>query len=57
MPLHRGSEGFMSRKQYETFYWPGLKKALLANIEMGYTPMPFFEGKCDDRLEYLLEIP
>lgn len=57
MPLHRGSEGFMSRKQYETFYWPGLKKALLANIELGYTPMPFFEGKCDDRLEYLLEIP
>lgn len=47
----------MSRKQYETFYWPGLKKALLANIELGYTPMPFFEGKCDDRLEYLLEIP
>jgi hypothetical protein len=57
MALHRGSEGFMSRKQFERFYWPGLKKALLANIDLGYVPMPFFEGKCDDRLEYLLELP
>ncbi len=57
MPLHRGSEGFMSRQQFETFYWPGLKKALLTNIELGFIPMPFFEGKFDGRLEYLLELP
>lgn len=57
MPLHRGAEGFMSKKQFETFYWPGLKKAILSNIEMGYVPMPFFEGRCDSRLEYLLELP
>jgi uroporphyrinogen-III decarboxylase len=55
--LHRGAEGFMSKKQFETFYWPGLKKALLATIELGYVPMPFFEGRCDSRLEYLLELP
>ena len=55
--LHRGSEGFMSRKQFETFYWPGLKKSILATIDLGYIANPFFEGRWDDRLEYLLEIP
>ncbi|MFC1874255.1 uroporphyrinogen decarboxylase family protein [Chloroflexota bacterium] len=57
MPLHRGAEGFMSRKQFETFYWPGLKKAILTTIDLGYVPMPFFEGHYGDRLEYLLELP
>ncbi len=57
MPLHRGAEGFMSRKQFETFYWPGLKKAILTTIDLGYVPMPFFEGHFVDRLEYLLELP
>ena len=55
--LHRGSQGFMSKKQFETFYWPGLKSAILASIELGYVAEPFFEGRWDDRLEYLLEIP
>ena len=57
MPLHRGAEGFMSRQQFETFYWPGLKKAILTTIDLGYVPMPFFEGHFGDRLEYLLELP
>lgn len=57
LALHRGAQGFMSRKQFETFYWPGLKKALLTSIDLGYVPMPFFEGDFTDRLEYLLELP
>jgi hypothetical protein len=57
MPLHRGAEGFMSREQFEKFYWPGLKKIILKNTEMGLISMPFFEGKCDARLEYILELP
>lgn len=57
MPLHRGSEGFMSEKQFKTFYWPGLKKAIQATIDLGFVPMPFFEGKFTSRLEYLLELP
>jgi len=44
MPLHRGSDGFMSIKQFEKFYWPGLKKAIMTNIELGYIVEPFFEG-------------
>jgi hypothetical protein len=57
MPLHRGSQGFMSKPQFEKFYWPTLEKAILANIELGYISAPFWEGIWDDRLEYLLELP
>ena len=57
MPLHRGSDGFMSIKQFEKFYWPTLKKAILTNIDLGYISAPFWEGIWDDRLEYLLELP
>ena len=57
LALHRGAEGFMSNKQFERFYWPGLKKAMLKNIELGYVPMPFCEGAYGDRLEYFLEMP
>lgn len=55
--LHRGAEGFMSKKQFEKFYWPGLKKAMLKSIELGFVPMPFCEGAYGDRLEYFLELP
>jgi len=57
IPLHRGAEGFMSLKQFETFYWPTLKRLLLGLIDAGLTPCPFFEGDYTSRLEYLLELP
>jgi len=55
--LHRGAEGFMSRKQFERFYWPGLKQALLHTIKMEIVPIVFCEGQFGDRLEYFLELP
>jgi uroporphyrinogen-III decarboxylase len=57
IPLHRGADGFMSLKQFETFYWPTLKGLLIGLIDAGLTPCPFFEGNYDSRLEHLLEIP
>ncbi len=57
MALHRGSDGFMSLKQFETFYWPGLKTVILALINKGMVPGIFFEGDWTARLEYLLELP
>jgi hypothetical protein len=57
MPLHRGSDGFMSLKQFEKFYWPTLKRLCLALIDQGLTPWIFFEGDYTSRLEYLLELP
>jgi uroporphyrinogen-III decarboxylase len=57
MALHRGSDGFMSLKQFETFYWPTFKQVVIALVDMGLTPCPFFEGTWDARLEHLLELP
>lgn len=57
MPLWRGDKVFMSETQFKKFYWPGLKKAMQAVINLGYVPMPFFEAEFGDRLEYLLELP
>ncbi|MFX1277731.1 MAG: uroporphyrinogen decarboxylase family protein, partial [Promethearchaeota archaeon] len=55
IPLHRGAEGFMNFKQFETFYWPQLTKLMEGLIKHNFIPMPFFEGKYTDRFEYLAE--
>jgi uroporphyrinogen-III decarboxylase len=57
MTVTRGSDNFISRQQWETFYWPTFKKLVLTLVERGATPCIFFEGKCDSRMEYLLEFP
>jgi hypothetical protein len=57
MPLWRGDKNFMSQKQFEKFYWPTLKKTMLADIKLGFTPMPVFEADFGDRLECMLELP
>ncbi len=57
IPLHRGADGFMSTEQFETFYWPTLKALILALIDAGLTPSPFFEGGYEQRLQYLKELP
>ncbi|MFC2021329.1 uroporphyrinogen decarboxylase family protein, partial [Chloroflexota bacterium] len=54
---HYGSDEFMTRKQFETFCWPTWKKGLLATIDMGFIPGAGFEGKCDERADYFLELP
>jgi hypothetical protein len=53
----RGSDDFMSTKQFDRFYWPGFKKLVMALIERGATLYIFFEGNFTSRLEYLLEFP
>lgn len=57
IPLHKGSDGFISIPQFETFYWPPLKAMMLDMIEAGLRPMPFYEGVWDQRLKYLAELP
>jgi len=57
MTVTRGSDDFLSREQFERFYWPTFKKLVMALIERGATPCIFFEGNCTSRLEYLLEFP
>ena len=57
MTVTRGSDDFLSKKQFDTFYWPTFKKLVLTLIERGGIPCIFFEGDCTSRLEYLLEFP
>jgi hypothetical protein len=57
IPLTRGSDNFMSLKQFERFYWPTLKKLVNHLIDKGAYPCIFFEGNFGTRLEYFLEFP
>lgn len=57
IPLHRGSDGFMSLPQFEKFYWPQLKSMMLQLIDAGITQGCFYEGVWDQRLDYLAELP
>ncbi len=56
-PLHKGADGFMSSEQFETFYWPSLKKVILALIEEGLMVSLFAEGSYMTRLETVNEFP
>ncbi|OGO32756.1 MAG: hypothetical protein A2Z29_07940 [Chloroflexi bacterium RBG_16_56_11] len=57
MPLHKGADTFMSRKQYETFYWPSFKKVVMALVNEGILPILFAEGSYNDRLDIIKELP
>ncbi len=56
-PLHKGDDTFMSRKQFEKFYWPSLKKTIDALIEEGIMVSLFAEGAYNQRLEYIGDFP
>ncbi len=57
MPLHKGADGFMSDKQYETFYWPTFKKVIMALVNEGIMVVLFAEGSYNTRFEYIKELP
>ena len=55
--LHKGADGFMSRAQFEKFYWPFWKQNMMALYEEGITSYLFIEGSYNQRLDYLAEMP
>ena len=55
--LHRGSDGFMTLKHFETFYWSTFKKLVTATTDAGLIHIPFYEGNWEQRLEYMLDLP
>lgn len=57
IPLHRGSDGFISKAVFERFYWPQLKSMILSLVAENITPVVLWEGKWDQRLDYLAELP
>jgi hypothetical protein len=56
-PLHKGADGFMSDKQFETFYWPTLKKVILALIEEGLISVLSAQGSYMMRLQTVRDLP
>jgi uroporphyrinogen-III decarboxylase len=57
IPIHKGLDGFMSIEQFKKFFWPTLKDLMVALIDAGLTPCPFWEGNCTTRLEVIKDIP
>jgi hypothetical protein len=57
IPLHKGTGGFMSNKQFEEFYWPTLREVMMGLINEGLIPLPFAEGNYEPRLEIIKDLP
>ncbi|MFH1646577.1 MAG: uroporphyrinogen decarboxylase family protein, partial [Chloroflexota bacterium] len=57
IPLHKGTGGFMSQKQFEKFYWPTLKKVMMGLVDEGLVPLPYAEGNYGERLEVVKDMP
>ncbi len=55
--LHKGDDTFMSPRQFETFYWPTLKKVIMALINEGIMVSLFAEGKYLMRLDVIKDLP
>ena len=57
IPMHKGSEGFMSQEQFKKFYWPTFRALLIGLVNEGLTPLAFVEGRYDSRLEIIKDVP
>jgi hypothetical protein len=57
IPLHKGADGWMSREQFLTFYWPTFHELMLKLIDRNLIPCPFFEGVYTSRLDIIRDIP
>jgi hypothetical protein len=55
--LHKGVDEFMSDEQFMKFYWPSLLKYLTAVADAGLTPVVYVEGRYNNRLEHLRDVP
>jgi hypothetical protein len=57
IPLHKGSDDFLSPEQFRQFYWPTLKATMQGLIDEGFIPVPFAEGAYDKRLDIIAADP
>ena len=57
IPLHKGADGFMSDAQFQTFYWPTLRKVIIGLVNEGIVPQLFAEGGYNQRLEVISDVP
>ncbi len=57
MPLHRGSYPFLNPKQWDTYYWPTLKRLLEELWARGKRTLFYAEGNWTPYLEKIAELP
>lgn len=55
--LHKGSKGFMSEKQFRTFYWPTLRELLVGLVDRGLIPLLYTEGDFTPWFEIVKDFP
>jgi len=55
--VHKATRNFMSDAQFKEFYWPYLRKGLLALVEKGITPVIYWEADFESRLEHIVDVP
>jgi len=55
--LHKGDDTFMSKAQYEKYYWPSFREVIIGLIDEGLVPFLFAEGRYDNRLEIIRDLP
>ena len=53
--IHNGFDMFMSREQFQTFYWPGLKACIDAVVECGGIPQLYIEDKYDSKMDIIVK--
>lgn len=56
-PLHKGDDSHMSLEQFETFYWPSLRKVVSGLIDEGIMVTLFAEGRYGSRLAAINDFP
>jgi uroporphyrinogen-III decarboxylase len=47
----------MSEEQHKEFFWPSLRKVIVALIDEGFTPFVYTEGEYTARLETIKDVP
>jgi len=57
IPLHKGTDNFMSLKQFKEFYWPTLQKLIYDLVDADCTPYLLIEGMYNTRLDIIKEVP
>jgi len=55
--IHKSAGSFMSEDQHREFFWPSMRKVLMALIEHGLVPYLYTEGEFSARLETIKDIP
>jgi hypothetical protein len=55
--MHKATRNFMSDEQFKTFYWPYLRRGMLALIDKGIIPVVYCEADVESRLEHFADVP